>query len=235
MKLRYILAALAISALSTNSHAAFIETDWKVAGDKMATLDTRTGLEWLDLSISSNTIEFMQIHLDRGYDGYFGGWRFATIEEIHYLMQGLFPNVMNDKGLHTVVQEYYRPIPFDSTDVKKFGPSSTNGYFFYGTYAKGNSTYMAGMSYPDTTTPGVLYNYYVGTLSQTYSSSYQGAKAGIWLVSDGGTTLTSIADPSINQPVTAIGPSDVNAPTGLFASLVLLAAGLIRRKTIKST
>ncbi|BCV27700.1 hypothetical protein [Shewanella algae] len=49
---RTILSAfiLATGLISAQANAAFVETDWKAQGDGLATLDTDTGIEWLDVS-----------------------------------------------------------------------------------------------------------------------------------------------------------------------------------------
>jgi hypothetical protein len=52
MKFKITLIALLISA--TSAHAELVATDWKNTGDGLATLDTATGIEWLDLTQTDN-------------------------------------------------------------------------------------------------------------------------------------------------------------------------------------
>lgn len=44
------IAMLILGLMSIQSHAALQSVNWKVAGDNKATLDTNTGIEWLDIT-----------------------------------------------------------------------------------------------------------------------------------------------------------------------------------------
>lgn len=62
-----MLRALALAGLFSVSFCAqaeLIPTDWRVANDKQATLDTTTGLEWLDLTLTAG-YSYEQIAADR--------------------------------------------------------------------------------------------------------------------------------------------------------------------------
>lgn len=65
-------------------------------------------------------------------------------------------------------------------------------------------------------------------------TEYSLSRFGVWLVSDGGTTLTSINNPTLNlnNPKAPINMADVSAPAGLAAAGVLmLMLGARRRAT----
>jgi hypothetical protein len=50
MKLKTTFIAVALLLSATSTQAALVETDWTNTGDALATLDTDTGIEWLDLT-----------------------------------------------------------------------------------------------------------------------------------------------------------------------------------------
>lgn len=80
-----VVATLAAGLISTQASAAFVATDWKSTGDKLATLDTETGLEWLDIyQTYGYTIKSMKTAL---LNGHFHGWRLATYEEVMQLWE----------------------------------------------------------------------------------------------------------------------------------------------------
>ncbi|WP_447474303.1 hypothetical protein [Vibrio harveyi] len=56
LKKLLVIAALAAGLISTQASAAFVHTDWKQAGDGLATLDTVTGIEWLKLTETAGFI-----------------------------------------------------------------------------------------------------------------------------------------------------------------------------------
>ena len=84
--MKRILTAAALVALSFASHAELVSTDWKTAGDELATLDTETGIEWMDLSetdgLSINTVLSMT-----SAGGKFEGWRLPTEDEVLTLFE----------------------------------------------------------------------------------------------------------------------------------------------------
>jgi hypothetical protein len=92
MKSSYIFAgffSLCVSAVSAN--AAPIVKDLWVAGDGLLTVDTKTGYEWLDLSLTMNK-SYNQI--TAGYGGYLAsGFRYATKDEV--------ADLVVDSGLQT--------------------------------------------------------------------------------------------------------------------------------------
>ena len=87
--------------LSLSASADLIEEDWKRPGDKLITLDTDAGLEWLDLSQTANQ-PVNNIYLrtqdvvQPGYESIendLQGWRIANRQEIESLFSQLFPTL----------------------------------------------------------------------------------------------------------------------------------------------
>lgn len=77
-KLSVLTTAL---ALSGNASAATLSVDWQMAGDNLITLDTDTGLEWLDLTATTSR-SYNDISTAFGVGQEFDGWRYATMNEI---------------------------------------------------------------------------------------------------------------------------------------------------------
>ena len=76
-----VLAISAISMASMSASAELIGTDWKADGDKLATLETVSGIEWLDLTQTiGKSINDVQELLDTT----FAGWRLPRRVEVKY-------------------------------------------------------------------------------------------------------------------------------------------------------
>ena len=72
------------SFFSYQSKATLIDKDWNTINDSALLLDTTTGLQWLDLSVTANqSYNEMQTHIQQG--GAYGGFRYATRDEVLHL------------------------------------------------------------------------------------------------------------------------------------------------------
>lgn len=86
------IAAASLALLSMTANAAFEKTDWNAVGDKLVTVDTETGLEWLNLSVTDDkSISMVKAELATTYSG----WRLATNDEVTALMYGIYSSVSN--------------------------------------------------------------------------------------------------------------------------------------------
>lgn len=213
---KYVLAALIFVAafFTIPANAAFISTDWKSVGDKSATLDTSTGLEWLDLTHtfgkSYSTVESQLSTL-------YSGWRLPTYAEIVQLTANIFAPY----GKSPYVAS------FDSSaavyQFKLMFGSSVYSTYQVGFYKDLNGAIrVTGMSDYHKHMYGLYHGY-------TYSVNGVSTGHGIWLVSDGGTTLSSKIDPTLNinnpnAPVHQQPAADVPviAGTGLLGCLLLM-------------
>lgn len=209
-----VIATLAAGLISTQASAAFVPTDWKSSGDGLATLDTETGLEWLDLTqTGGKSINEVKALLGTTYEG----WRMPTYEEIYQLASSMFPIVKANPGV-TIDGKY------SGNDLKSFSLWGQNvGSYTYGMYEREGSTYFWG-AYGTRTYFDYLYANHLDR---------KGVYEGVFLVSDGGTTLSSINDPTlnINNPNAPINMADVSTPAGLAAAGVLMLMLGARRKT----
>lgn len=184
----------------------------------MAALDSSTGLEWVSLG---ETTGLAYNNIDNILQNSFAGWRLATESEVLELMQNTIGDVSYTNG-----SAY---LSGDKTDqVVNF--ISMMGYSYSNTMSIGlvYSDVNSHLSIAGVTKSGAMYAYDTSVNYNHRSSGW--AEAGIYLVSDGGTTLSSINDPSINI---VGGTSAPESSVPLPASAGLLGLGLlgfVRRK-----
>jgi hypothetical protein len=222
MKKVLLTATIALIGMSSLANASFVSTDWKVKNDGLATLDTVSGLEWLDLSETQNkNIEFVHARLDTDYIG----WRLPTMSEVHSLTVKAFPTIDQsfDGWVYNIQTEVSRYQSFFGFVNERTFKSTGLRY-----YRDNGSITGFGVNFdPNSDRAWITPNKTGHTLSPNSPASY----GGVFLVSDGGTTLSSIANPSLNGNNSS-APSAVSAPLALgLMSIGMLAFS--RRKNIK--
>lgn len=74
-RMTFLSTVFALASIAFNANAAFVTTYWQVAGDKKATLDTETGLEWLDLTQTDGK---SYSEVSALLSTTLSGWRFPT-------------------------------------------------------------------------------------------------------------------------------------------------------------
>lgn len=211
--------AVIFTLMSISSHAALISTDWKTTNDKLATLDTETGIEWLDLTQTiGKSISTVQSQLDTLYVG----WRLPTYDEMKTLAGVLFPVTKNNPDA------YYgwTGIQRSEYDTHRVLFGSTGPTNVYGLYQKNGFTNLLGSH-----DSAVMFFNFQRQTGLTYSS----ATEAVYLVSDGGTTMSSINNPQLNinnpnAPVNQVA-ADVSAPLALGVMGLLLLISGSRRKS----
>lgn len=242
--------SLGLMLSSLQAHAAFIETDWKSTGDKLSTLDTATGLEWLDLTLTKGrSIAHTIAELNEG--GLYKGWRLPSASEVHGLMSSILSDYAwafnqnvykstqvaysSNNGASHQVRQFWQL--FGMTQIQQGDASGSFGMYLDPNY---NGSLLAGPQNGTNTGSGrdrYIYNYTLPGASYAYHSY------GVFLVNDGGVTLSSIQDPTlnasnpnapVNQIETEVPSVDVPAPAGLFALVLVLIGCMYRRKPILS-
>ena len=213
--MKRLSAILAMGALfSSFAQAELISTDWQVAGDGYSTLDTVTGQEWLDLTLTKG-MTYNEVAQELGEGGMFEGWRLPTVDEVHALIDNAIPDdgVTQYNGYSTTQSSTYTTIFLDMFGdyIGLHEIAGSQNVAFSGIYTSMNIAYKSRNAYsPDT------------------SVTYYGMLAGVFLVSDGGMTLGSKTDPLIGQYQNS---TSVNAPLAFGAlGLMLTGMGLRRRK-----
>jgi len=81
MGFKSIALTTTILALSTSANAAIISTDWQSLGDNLITQDDVSGLEWLDLTVTTSR-SYNDILSQLEVGGEYEGWRYATSTEV---------------------------------------------------------------------------------------------------------------------------------------------------------
>ncbi len=231
-KVGLFLAAGAI--FSSAAQAELVSTDWLVEGDSKATLDTKTGVEWLDLSeTKGKSIAQVQALLDTTYSG----WHLATKRQVFDLFANSFSFVDFDYGARNVgVSESNYAISETTNFISKFGSFRTsnaeqvNGLFLNNEVEESGVSSASAVYFWRTYYRDQKVNIGLDMTSASYTVNNNFSTLGVYLVSYGGTTLSSINDPSINldeNGAPAIASVPLTASVG-FLGLALLAGA--RRK-----
>ncbi len=219
-----LLTAGVFAITSLGANAELLATDYLSEGDMKSTLDTQSGLEWLDLTYTDGmSIDQVKAALPTT----FSGWRMPTPDEVVSLMMHAIPSKADFVQTLGNASWFYNDISlFQEVDnfASFFGYTQDSGQHHYsmGMFesASGQTLYSGILDDQSPSYDMVLYS---GAL---YSSKTNAAhnSVGVFLVSDGGTTLSSINNPNINN----IGFSgDVNAPADVDVPVALGLVGLL--------
>jgi hypothetical protein len=229
-KLQKLFAVSTLALASMSASAQLISTDWKNTGDKLATLDESTGIEWLDLTqtdgMSIDTAESL-------LSSRFEGWRLPTRSEVTQLMVNAFPSeasLVQGSGAwgrtNTTTDneaDNFRLL-FGTTQVSS---SSDTSYGLFKNDPGGQYSVLISGAY-DTKSDDYITLY--SNANFTNDTSYTSSSYAVYLVSDGGTTQSSLNDPSLNAN-NANAPSSVPLPaTAALLGLGLLGFGARRKK-----
>lgn len=227
--------------LNTNvALANFVETDWLDEGDSLATLHEETGIEWLDISITDN-MSIDNVVNEMGEGGIFYGWRFPTENEMLFMMESFFDGVFDVR--EGVRYQVYGD--WNAVEGSSFDESNRDARFlffsdFFGTtyesgdYAQSRAVFLnegddilisgirtnQSSEFRETTLNEAAY-YNMPSTSESYFAW------GVWLVSDGGETLSSMLDPSINQ--NNIKNVSIQGASFALSMIAFLFAGIRRR------
>jgi MYXO-CTERM domain-containing protein len=260
LKVTLIAATLLLSI--TSAQAGFLNTDWETTGDSKATLHEETGLEWLDVSEtfdkSHNTVVS---ELDTTYSGWrlpsvdeLGAMMSSYIESVtgdqvdapygSYAKTSTSSNLFDvarsrfGGSLCSVSGSYCSTYDRNATRTRGqvMGVAYNPDFAAEGghEYAKVGITFTRHNIYDQ---PSYTEHTYFRNGQQSASASNawwgSGTKVGVWLVSDGGTTLSSQSDPAMNANNAAAPINEVSAP----ALLGLMGLGLFgfaaRRRNAK--
>lgn len=225
-----VIATLAAGLISTQVSAAFVSTDWKNSGDEKAVLDTVTGIEWLRVQETRNQSFGTTLSL---LDTKYAGWRIPTYDEMVVMMARFYAPFNID--IYTPYAEVrsggylYAAQAF----TRWFGNGSISGHHNVGMYIGPDGQLARAGSYSNGYGSYAIFYGMTANVDLDPDTVYNIDKNwGTFLVSDGGTTLSSINDPTlnINNPNAPINMADVSAPAGLAAAGLLMLFFGARRK-----
>lgn len=228
-----IAALFFASLLSLPATAGFVNSDVDTLGDAKATLHEETGIEWLKLdSTVGMSLDDVEGALQTG--GSLEGWRLPSFDEVSFMVDSLLSAVPFNGRQSVVLSSSFSGV--SENFIFKMG--LTNYLTFSGSvnraYSKGLYTNENG----DTALSGTVRErkgstmtnmyFYDGLENASYTTGYSDSTTGVFLVSDGGLTLSSINDPSRNAR-NPNSPFNVSAPLGA-ACLSLFSLIAVRRK-----
>ena len=224
--LKLLVATIAIS-LTSSASAAFISTDWKTDGDGKVTLHEETGIEWLDITETHG----MSVDAFRDTSGgEYAGWRLPTQEEISQLFNDYF----NASGAFSPSNETYLGVSQQAAEsfMFLFGESLFSGDHIFNAYHTGD---VDGSAYLSTVRYGGS-DYVYANQKKSFTTDESRTNGGVFLVSDGGASYSSINDPTLNAnnpnaPSSDVGTVSVPEPaTMAIFGLGLIGMGALKRK-----
>jgi hypothetical protein len=239
VKLLKLFSVAAVVMCCSQASASFVSLDWKVEGDSLANLHEQSGTEWLKLSQTDNmSIGRVQSELVSG--GIFEGWRLPTFNEVNMVTAELYGSRVGQSGDITQ-RTYYRPAvrsrgksyysTFSSVFGSTFVGNRTTDYISYGLFLSDNDD-----DFNDVLLSGIYLNtadrqandymyYYTNWESKSYTLNYTSSSVGVYLVADGGTTLTTKKNMLLteNNPNSQVNYVAVPEPMGV----ALLGMGMV--------
>lgn len=244
---KWIAATTMVMALSGTANADYMSLDWKAEGDQLAFLDIDSGIEWLKLDQTVG-MTFNEVSAELGEGGLFEGWRLPTASEVESIVTSLTGYDTNQYRVNSsynsaAVQSLY----VDFVEQFGWGKKTLTGsswnvehnYVSFGLYQNADQEVsMSGVRWfknPRTSASSDYHSYsYVDHYSTSYSGDYYNAAYSVFLVGDGGATLTTQEDMSLvaNNPNAA---NNVSAPSAvtMLSGLLLLLVGWGNRRKIK--
>lgn len=90
--MKKVLAALTLGFSMTTANATLVLSDWQSTGDQLITVDTHSGLEWLNFSQTAIGHQAIRDELTTVYRGF----RFATANELLGLFLTYVPEIPAD-------------------------------------------------------------------------------------------------------------------------------------------
>ncbi len=221
------LFALTVGFTSLGANAEFVTTDVFNVNDQKGLVDTSTGIEWIKLGqVRNMSISDAQNLLSTTY----AGWRLPTQSEVESMMYdiiGITPNT--DSTYANLRDARYKDEAIAFHNVFQATRYYSNHRWSKGLYLDDNGNALYTDVYYDTRTGSdKIGDISLGlTTTIDMSSSYYG----VYLVSDGGASISSINDPSINinNPQSPINNVSTPALLGLFG-LSFLVAGSRRKQ-----
>lgn len=239
------LGVVFLAGAASSVQAEMLYSDWESINDNKAILHYETGIEWMRLA-GTKGLSYNDALAEMGTGGRFEGWRFPTKAEVTTLMTGFYG------GLGTGDDESRRYLTYtngsdpywNSNNALKFvTPMGTtrwvNSNGSYLTYSLGvfwdeetDSMRSTGVRHYNWKGNPRLYEYIIQSNVElnNWTKDSQSSYYSLFLVSDGGVTLTSKNDPTfnINNPNAPINQVPV---IGFGALGLLFLAG--RKKVMK--
>jgi hypothetical protein len=225
----------ALLFISCASSAELLHSSWKEEGDNKVSVDTDTGIEWLKLT---ETKGMSASDVSIALENELNGWRLPTADAVMTMMNNSIAwySTTTRKDRATQANDLYHYKDFYPSNgvsqknydrirnaINMYG-STNNGYGFQssgfyeieGVYKKASIKITSGGDLTVHGLPAQSYDFTSDTINGI-------SDVGFFLVSDGGLTISSINDPSMNA-------NNANAPinqVSLPATLGLFSLSLV--------
>lgn len=224
----------------SSAHAGFLTTDWLIVGDSKSVLHEETGIEWMRYSETQGlSIDSVELATQKG--GVYYGWRLPTYMEViamfsefkdPFLSSGWVGGTSNSMSTGHIYNN------FEQARVKM--ASVFGGYYL--NHATLGYRWITSFKYKNEEGVVVKLGYEKARHPRSYSSGINGyldyagnfsSNDAVFLVNDGGVTLSSKEQPSLNAN-NENSPYSVSAPFSIgsliFGSVFLLTRRISKRK-----
>lgn len=238
------IGMLLVAWTCTSAHAGLVNTDLLVEGDKKVVLHEETGIEWMGFNGTKGmSLSYVESQMLEG--GQFEGWRLPTFDEVQTLtaeFEGLANGLylcgtynhyqFCSSTLYSIRDKFESLFGFGTYMQPWYAYSSKSVTFTYtndeGTLLRAGfqTKHRSGKSpeiktYLNADASGRMYHVNI-------ASPYQEFQEAVFIVSDGGETISSQSNPALNANNPA---AVVSAPAALgFTSLLIVGAASLRRK-----
>ena len=233
------IATLSVLLFSVSANAEFIKGDYDVLGDGKVALDTSTGIEWLNITLTrSYTINTITPLLDSDFKGF----RVATKEEVDQMVQNILPSLFTSDTYYAGRDgstSSATSIVVDEDEARNFRETfaAHGDDYAYGAFLNENSEdplYNAGFMGSNPWDAGQVAYYDLrltkddDAFAKFHSALYNG-RGSVFLVSGGGESYSSLNDSEYRK--VQEGALSVPSPLSVGAfSMVLLGLTLRRKK-----
>jgi len=221
--LKRALLVSVIAGASLGVNAEVIKTDFSILGDNLVSTDLETGIEWLSLTENANaSITNVEALLSSTY----AGWRLPTRNEVNVMFSHLTGYDFVGNATHTFGGYNYSTKPSAYNVFDKLGALNAN--YTRGLYRDTDGTVMMSGAYIKNSSNTLNYMFDDHT-SPTYTDDFAAVDHSVFLVSDGGSTISSINNPDLNINNINNSVEDVSLSTAGFF-LALGVFGFRRRR-----
>ena len=224
-------AALLLT-FSLTANAGFVKTDWKSSGDSLSVLHEETGKEWLSLT-QTDGMSINQVIAQLGNGGTFDGWRLPTASEVEVMLKDSFLGFNLKTGKNTYMAEGYNDAYWKEADTDRKQMGGTDYRVVDGSYwahslgfhldDTGTQLQNSGMNHFNWKATPRLYEFNIMNQVSVDSNNWDASSTyyGVDLISDGGTTLSSKLDPTLNinnpdAPINNVPVAYLLSGLGLF-------------------